>query len=440
MILAIQSYIEKLHLLVPGKTVVVGLSGGADSVALLDLLVRLKYPCIAVHCNFHLRGEESFRDEQHAEAFARSLNVPFLKTDFDTVSYAREKRLSIEMAARELRYTWFEQIRKQYDAQAIAVAHHRDDSVETFMLNLMRGAGLRGLTGIRPRNGYIVRPLLSVSRKDILEYVNARNLSFITDSTNLSDAYTRNFVRLNVFPVMEKITPSVKELISRSTEHLAEAESIYMYVIEKAQKELWKNNKLSIGELLKYPAPKTILFELLKPFGFTRQVIDTLFNSLDKIAGKTFYSSSHRIIKDRDFLILLPNKKEKSLVYTIDSAVEMLEHPVKLSFNRTKVDNNFSIEKNSFLAYFDYDKLTFPLTLRRWQEGDWFIPFGMKGRKKLSDYFSDRKFSLSDKENSWLLCSGKDIIWLVGERTDDRFRIDLTTKEAFVVKFFGKIR
>lgn len=438
----VRSYIENLQLLHPGRPVVVGLSGGADSVALLDVLVRLGYSCIAVHCNFHLRGEESFRDEQYAEAFAHSLKVPFVKTDFDTVEFAAEKHFSIEMAARELRYAWFEQVRSQYDAQAIAVAHHRDDSVETFMLNLMRGSGLRGLTGIRPRNGYVVRPLLAVSRADILNYLESRHLSFVTDSTNLSDAYTRNFIRLNLLPLMEQITPSVKDRIACTADYLADAENIYLYVVEEARRQLWNDNRLDINGLMKYPAPKTILFELLRPYNFTSVVTRDIFSSLiktsRKTSGKTFYSSTHRLIKDRDFLILSPNKKEEALVYTITSADETLELPVNLSFSMVSMDKDFQVEKNRCTACFDFDKLTFPLTLRRWQKGDWFIPFGMKGRKKLSDYFSDHKFSLADKENCWLLCSGENVIWIVGERTDNRFRLDLTTKNAFVVKFLSK--
>lgn len=434
----VRAYIEKWQLLTSGTPVIVGLSGGADSVALLDLLVQLGYPCVTAHCNFHLRGEESQRDEKFAETVARRYALPFVKVDFDTQEYAARHRVSIEMAARELRYGWFEQIRIRYNAQAIAVAHHRDDQVETFMLNLLRGTGLRGLTGIAPRNGYVVRPLLEVTRAAILTYLEERNLTYVTDSTNLEDTYTRNFIRLNVFPLLEQIAPSVKNTIARTMEHLADAEAIYRRVVEEARTKLWSEGKLSIGGLSEYPAPKTILFELLRPYNFSRQVAETIFHALEGPSGKVFYSPTHRIIKDRDFLILSLNKKEDDLVYTILSTQSRLEHPVELSFRKMATDNDFSIEKNRFAGYFDYDKLTFPLTLRRWQEGDWFVPFGMEGRKKLSDYFSDRKFSLAQKENCWLLCSGKNIIWIIGERTDNRYRVDSFTKQAFVIKFFRK--
>ncbi|WP_106830091.1 tRNA lysidine(34) synthetase TilS [Parabacteroides pacaensis] len=434
----VQLYIDNLQLLVPEQNVIVGLSGGADSVALLDLLVTLGYPCIAAHCNFHLRGEESIRDEEFARTFAEKLNVPFKKIDFDTREFAQEKHLSIEMAARELRYEWFERIRQEYNAQAIAVAHHQDDSVETFLLNLMRGTGLRGLTGIAPKNGYIVRPLLCVTREDIINYLKERGLDFVTDSTNLSDAYTRNFIRLNLIPMMEKITPSVRKMITRTSDYLSEAESIYLHEVEQARKGLWKDNKLLIKELLTYPAPKTILFELLRPYNFTTLVVDNIFDTLGKSSGKLFYSPTHRIIKDRDFLILSENKKVKDAVYTIYPQEELLELPIKLSFELISANISYPWEKDHFTAYFDFGKLTFPLLLRHWRHGDWFIPFGMRGRKKLSDYFNDNKFSLLQKEECWLLCSGDDIIWIIGERTDNRFRVTQATNNVIVVKFLGK--
>ena len=214
MIHTIRLYIEKYRLLSEDRPVLVGLSGGADSVALLGVLVRLGYPCIALHCNFHLRGEESDRDEAFACEFAESLEVPFHKIDFDTISYAGERHLSIEMAARELRYAWFEEMRERLGGQATAVAHHRDDNVETVLMNLIRGTGIRGMSGIRPRNGFIVRPLLCVSREDILAWLADQGYAYMVDSTNLSDAYTRNFIRLNVLPLLEEINPSARNTIA----------------------------------------------------------------------------------------------------------------------------------------------------------------------------------------------------------------------------------
>lgn len=437
----VRTYIEKQQLLSSDGPVLVGLSGGADSVALLALLVQLDYPCVALHCNFHLRGNESVRDEQFAREMARTLDVPFYKIDFDTAAYGAEHHLSIEMAARELRYNWFEEMRLRLGAQAIAVAHHRDDSVETVLMNLVRGTGIRGLGGIRPKNGYVVRPLLAVSRSEILDWLAEQQLSYVTDSTNLSDAYTRNFVRLRVLPLLEELNPSVKAAIARTADHLAETEAIYLYVVEKARRELLKEDfRIPIARLMEYPSPATILYELLKPYGFTRQVADDVFRSLTGESGKMFYSPDYRLLKDREYLLLSPVKKEEEREYTFtvdDIVEEVWRGPVELSFFKSVITTDFCFRKDKHIAYFDYDKLSFPLTLRKWKEGDWFIPFGMKGRKKLSDYFSDHKFSRMDKEQTWLLCSGENILWIVGERSDNRFCIDKTTKSVLVVNFFS---
>ena len=437
----VRAYIEKQQLLSGDGPVLVGLSGGADSVALLALLVQLDYPCVALHCNFHLRGDESVRDEQFAREMARTLDVPFYKIDFDTTAYGVEHHLSIEMAARELRYNWFEEMRLRLGAQAIAVAHHRDDSVETVLMNLVRGTGIRGVGGIRPKNGYVVRPLLAVSRSEILDWLAEQQLSYVTDSTNLSDAYTRNFIRLRVLPLLEELNPSVKAAIARTADHLAETEAIYLHVVEKARRELVKEDlRIPIARLMEYPSPATILYELLKPYGFIRQVADDVFRSLTGEAGKMFYSPDYRLLKDREYLLLSPVKKEEEQEYTFtadDIVEEIWRGPVELSFFKSVITTDFCFRKDKHIAYLDYDKLSFPLTLRKWKEGDWFIPFGMKGRKKLSDYFSDHKFSRMDKEQTWLLCSGENILWIVGERSDNRFCIDKTTKSVLVVNFFS---
>lgn len=437
----VRAYIETHRLLTGNAPVLVGFSGGADSVALLNLLVQLNYSCIALHCNFHLRAGESVRDEQFAEEMSRALGVPFYKIDFDTTAYAAEHRLSVEMAARELRYNWFEEMRERLGGQAIAVAHHRDDSVETVLLNLIRGTGIRGMGGIRPKNGYVVRPLLTVSRTEILTWLEEQNLSYVTDSTNLSDAYTRNFIRLRILPMLEELNPSVRTAIARTADHLAETETIYLHVVDEARRQLMEPaDRFSIARLMSYPSPATILYELLKPYGFTRQVADDVFRSLTKESGKVFYSSDYRLLKDREYMLLSPvcTKEIQEYTFTADDVLEDIwRGPIELSFRKIVINSDFNIRKDKHVAYFDYDKLSFPLTLRGWKEGDWFIPFGMKGRKKLSDYFSDHKFSRIDKEQTWLLCSGENILWVVGERSDNRFCIDKTTKSVLVVNFFS---
>lgn len=436
----VRAYIDKYQLLTAGKPVLVGVSGGADSIALLTVLVELGYSCIVGHCNFHLRGEESMRDECFTETYARKLGLPFVKVDFNTRDYAAEHHLSVEMAARELRYAWFEEMRCVHDAQAIAVAHHRDDNVETVLMNLIRGSGIRGMSGIRPKNGFVIRPLLSVARQEILQWLAERQLEYVTDSTNLSAAYTRNFIRLRVLPLLETINPSVRTAINRTAEHLAETESLFAYVVADARKRVFEDeNRLSIKALMQYPSPKTVLFELLKAFHFTPSSVDEIFLSLNKESGKLFFSSSHRLVKDRDCLLLSPlaaaGEKE---VYFLTGEEGCWSGPIDLVFSRIVRTEELHIQKDKDIAYFDLDKLKFPLVLRHWQQGDWFVPFGMQGRKKLSDYFSDKKFSRLEKEQVWLLCSGDEVIWIVGERSDNRFRVECATKRCLVVNFFRK--
>ena len=431
----IQQYIIQHQLLSGEKPVVVGISGGADSVALLHILVSLGYKCIAAHCNFNLRGDESFRDEQFTIDFTQRLQVPLCKISFETNKYAQENRLSVEMAARELRYRWFEELLNTYDADAVAVAHHRDDSVETLLINLTRGSGLTGLTGIKPKNGNVVRPLLCVSREDIYTYIEKNGLEYVTDSSNSSDIYTRNFIRLKVIPLLEEINPSVKASLARTANHLYDASLIYNHSIEEARKVITQNNRLSISALLSFPAPATILYEMLKPYGFSRTVCESIFTVLEKDSGKIFYSSTHRLLKDRSDLLIDVLSGEDNRAYLINLEDDNVDLPVELKPEIVVIKEDYQIEKDKKFAYFDFDKLSFPLVLRHWQEGDWFVPFGMKGKKKISDYFSDKKFSLFDKEKTWLLCSGQDVIWIVGERTDNRYRIEKTTKRVLKLKF-----
>ena len=430
----IRADIEEHKLLSSDKPVLVGLSGGADSVALLAVLVRLGYVCVALHCNFHLRGEESDRDEAFSRSFSSRLNVPFYKQDFDTRAYASQKHISIEMAARDLRYEWFEEMRKRLGAQAIAVAHHQDDNIETLLINLLRGSGIRGLVGIRPKNGFVVRPLLGVSRRDILNWLAESHYAYIVDSSNLSDEYTRNFIRLRILPLLEELNPSVRKTLARTASHLSAAEEIYLSVIEKARKDLWKDGKISVQALLSYPSPQTILYELLQPYGFSRQVVVSIFDSLRGGSGKNFYSPGYRLIKDRDCLLLYQLRKTEERIYSFKKSEVQIDSPISLSLSVIPQNQAFRLVPSKNIAYFDYDLLADDLLLRHWMKSDWFIPFGMKGRKKLSDYFSDHKYSLKQKEDAWLLCSGNDVIWLIGERSDNRYRITSSTKRILVVK------
>lgn len=435
MIEKVRNYIKENRLLDPEDRVIVGFSGGMDSVTLLDVLLSLGYHCVAAHCNFHLRGEESERDAAFVKQWCEHIGVEMVSVDFDTYRYATTHKISIEMAARELRYEWFEEIRKQHRANVIAVAHHRDDLVETVLLNLIRGTGIRGLTGISPKNNSIVRPLLCVSRDEIEAYVDERKLPFIFDSSNSDDVFVRNFLRLNIMPLLEKINPSVKNAMYRTARHIGEAKKIYDYYVETQKKAIFVDNQIDIEKLKATLSPAVMLFEILSPLGFNASVIEDISQRLDSTPGKVFYSDNYRLIKDRSKLILdkIADKKLQQEEYTIDKVSQEITEPIRLKISF--LSGYTTINKDPRFLYADADKLSFPLTLRKWQSGDWFVPFGMKGRKKLSDFFTDRKFSLADKENAWVLSSGENIVWIVGERPDERFKVTESTENVMVVEF-----
>ena len=431
----IRTYIQKEKLLSVEATVIVGLSGGMDSMALLDILTLLGYRCVAAHCNFHLRGAESDRDGDFVRRWCKSVDVPLVSIDFDTREYASDRKISIEMAARELRYRWFEMMRVQHQAEAIAVAHHRDDSVETVLMNLIRGTGIKGLSGIAPKNRKVVRPLLSVSREEIARYMVSRDLPYVFDSSNNDDLFLRNALRLHVIPTLEELNPAVKEAIYRTAQHVAQAEKVYNAAMKESMEKVVQNDRIDVRELRKTPSPQSLLFELLTPMGFGPSTIQDICSSMDAEPGKIFLSRSHRVIKDRDYFLIdqLPDKEATEQSFFIELQTNALTMPLPLTFSILPMP--ITIERNKRFLYADFDQLRFPLTLRKWRQGDWFIPFGMKGRKKLSDYFTDRKFSLKDKEAAWVLLSGEEIVWIVGERPDERYRIREGTLRVFHVSW-----
>lgn len=417
----IKQYIEKEDLFSSGSKILIALSGGADSVALLCILHAAGYPCEAAHCNFHLRGEESNRDEQFVRQLCKKYGIHLHTIDFDTTRYAAEKHISIEMAARELRYNWFEEIRNQCRADVVAVAHHQDDSVETILLNLIRGTGITGLLGIRPRNGVIVRPLLCINREEIMRYLQSIGQDYVTDSTNLEDEYTRNKIRLNLLPLMQTINPSVKNSLIETSNYLSDVATIYNRYIEEAKTRIATTEGIRICELVKEPAPEALLFEILHPLGFNSAQIKDIVHSLHGQSGKQFSSKEWRVIKDREFLLLEKIQSE-----------DKEELPFQIIKEEKEYTSDFQIPREKGTACFDADKLDGTISYRKWRTGDTFIPFGMKGKKKVSDYLTDRKFSISQKERQWVLCCGERIAWLIGERTDNRFRIDETTRRVVI--------
>ena len=426
----VKEYIQQNIPLVENDKVLVGLSGGADSVALLSILKELGYCCFAAHCHFALRGEESDRDRNFAKQISAKLGVPFIEVKFDTLKYAADKKISVEMACRELRYEWFETQRTALGCRCLAVAHHRDDSVETVLINLIRGTGISGLTGIAPLNGTVIRPILGLSREEVENYISQSNLNYVTDSTNKETIYVRNKIRNRILPLMKEINPSVYEAIEATSVHLSETELIYREALNKKIESIVEVRDevayIKIEKLTEQTAVRTILYEILKPYGFITSQLNDIIASFNEESGKRFFSLTHRIIKDRNRLIVAPLGKEDNY---------LIHYPANemLRVEYMAVEDLPPFTRDKSCAYFDADKLPENLILRHWRMGDRFLPFGMKGTQKLSDYFTTHKFSLLQKEQIWLLVAGDEILWLVGERQSDKYRITPTTQR--VVKF-----
>ena len=413
----VADFIAKHQLLSHDGLHVVALSGGADSVALLRILCDLGYHVEAAHCNFHLRGEESDRDEQFVKNLCQSLNVPLHLIHFDTVEYASLHQVSIEMAARELRYGYFRQLRDDIGAETVCVAHHRDDAVETLLMNLLRGAGIHGLTGIRPRNGHIVRPLLGVSRQEILEYLDSIGQDYVTDSTNLQPDVLRNKVRLQLIPLLEQLSPGASDNIARSANYLSEAEKVY----NASFSALGARATLPISSIMDSPSPLCLLHEWLSPYGFNRSQIDQLLACLDGESGREFTSPTHTLVVDRDRLVVEPVSAPMKPHVIPEPGNYRLTEKLCLKVETT---DDISISKLDDCATLDKEKVLFPLTVRPVQSGDVFCPFGMEGHKLVSDFLTDSKRSLLEKRRQLVVTDATGaILWLVGLRTDNRFRV-----------------
>ena len=434
MIHKVAKFIQQKQLLHDGEKVLVAISGGADSVALLLALQKLGYDCEALHCNFHLRGDESTRDELFVRDLCKRHCVPLSVVNFDTAAYACEKKISIEMAAREQRYEAFESHRKKCGATASAVAHHAGDSAETMLLNLIRGTGLKGLHGIQPKNGHIVRPLLCVERDEITEYLKWRNEDFVTDSTNLEDEFTRNKIRLNILPLMQEINPSIVESLTLTAERIGEAEKVYAKAIEEGIARVKRGNIIDIESLKHEPSPQALLYEILHPIGFNGTQINDILQSLNGGSGRTFSCDNWQLTKDRTTLIITP-KNEEPCTSTTLPCNGTIETPHGTLVCATQEFNGI-IERKKEIATIDCDKVQLPLMLRNWQQGDRFTPFGMRGSKLVSDYLTDRKKSLIDKQRQLVVtdATGK-IVWLVGERPAACGAVDGGTRSILRIKW-----
>ena len=417
----VERYIEKHKLLKPSELYIVALSGGADSVALLLLLKNGGFNIHAAHCNFHLRGEESDRDEAFCEQLCADENIPFHRAHFDTREYADLHKVSIEMAARELRYRWFEQLRQDIGAAGICVAHHRDDSVETVLLNLVRGTGLRGLTGIQPRNGHILRPLLCVSRAEIEAFLAEKGQKYVTDSTNLEADVQRNVVRLEVLPLLRKLNPAVVENIQRTAGNLAEAQQVLNTIVANIDNV----KTLELSELDKYGSSEYLVFEWLKKYGFNG---DQVRQILDAETGRIVSSAmGYDVLKDRGRLIVEPALEPFRPMRIPEEGTYVLDGKTRFSVRKKTV----YVSKEPHVATLDAAKVSFPLTVRRVEEGDCMQPYGMKGKKLLSDLMTDLKMTVFEKRRQLVVVDSQGVVlWAVGLRVAGFAAVSTTTSEV----------
>jgi len=422
-------------------------SGGIDSVALCELCKQSKFNFIIAHCNFQLRGEESERDEIFVNELARKYNVPILIKKFDTYLYALENKLSIQVAARQLRYSWFNEILEskqeaettQVRAKYLLTAHHLDDNIETMLMNLFKGTGITGLRGMLPKQNRILRPLLFARKKDIIEFARNNNLNYVEDSSNESDKYTRNYFRNHLLPDISKVFPAVEENLAKSLQHFRETEQLFRQAIEQHKKKLieLKGNEVHIPVLkLKKSMPlETITYEIIKGYGFTSHQATEVISLFNAGTGKYIQSPSHRIIKNRDWLIISPNNTNDSQTIIIDNLEKnIIFEKGKMEFKELPV-KDYRMSTSSDIAHLDAAAIIFPLILRKRRQSDYFYPLGMQKKKKLNRFLSDLKLSLTEKENIWLLEMNKKIIWIIGKRIDDRFKVTGKTKKVLQIRF-----
>ncbi|MCB0451531.1 MAG: tRNA lysidine(34) synthetase TilS [Aequorivita sp.] len=417
-----------------GKKMLIACSGGMDSVVLTHLMKKSNFEIALAHCNFSLRGKESDGDEMFVIGLAKSMQIPVFVETFDTKKIAQEHKISTQMAARDLRYAWFDEILKDFKFDYLLTAHHLDDNLETFFINLSRGTGLTGLAGIPKRNNKIIRPLLDFSREEILKYAEENNLKWREDSSNLKTDYLRNKLRLEVLPQFKETNEALLKNFQKTQRNIQASQNliedytalVYNLVVSEAV----DSYNINIPKIKELPHTDALLYELLHGFGFTEW--EDVSNLLDAQTGKQLFSKTHRLIKNREELVLteidLEKRNDEFLVFE-----EEITFPINLKIEPSKYIGE--TEKN--LIYVASEKLNFPLKLRKWKNGDSFQPFGMKGKKKLSKFFKDEKISLNEKEKIWLLLSEEKIVWVIGHRMDDRFKITEKTKRILKITFWN---
>jgi tRNA(Ile)-lysidine synthase len=416
------------------KKLLIAISGGLDSVVLYHILTSLNFDISLAHCNFNLRGKESDLDEEFVKKLSQKTSNQIFTKLFDTEKYSKDNKLSTQIAARELRYTWFQELVEKHNFDYILTAHHADDNLETFLINLTRGTGLEGFTGIPKINGNIVRPLLPFSREEILKYAKENKIEWREDASNASTKYTRNKLRHQVIPVLKEINPSLLSSFEKTLENLQESQQILEDRIDEVSSEIIETKeaitKINIDKIQQLSNPKAYLYQLLKNHSFTEW--NDVYDLLSAQSGKQVFSKTHRLLKDRDFLML--TKKEVSSFikdsFEITENQSKITQPIQLTFEEIQENST----ENKQTIYVDKDLLKYPLLVRKWQNGEYLYPTKMQGKKKLSKFFKDDKFSLLEKENTWLLCNAdNEIIWVINHRQDRRFSTTSSTRKTLKI-------
>ncbi|MBL7703158.1 MAG: tRNA lysidine(34) synthetase TilS [Ferruginibacter sp.] len=433
----------------PKDKLLLAVSGGVDSVVLCELCKQAGYDFSIAHCNFQLRGEESERDENFVRSLGGKYNVEVLVKKFETEKYATENKLSIQVAARELRYSWFNELlsrehipNSQFPIpNYLLTAHHANDNIETLLMNFFKGTGINGLHGILPKQGNIIRPLLFAKKEELTGFAKSNHLNFVEDSSNTSDKYTRNYFRNQLIPDLQKVFPQVEDNLLNNIERFRQIEMIYRHTVDITKKKLLeqKGNEIHIPvlKLLKTKPLETIMYEIIKGYGFTAHQADEVIGLLKSESGKYISSASHRILKNRNWLIIAPNENTEAETILIEKtgALQFTEGKLEL---KEILNIQYSLSNNPLVAQLDAAEIKFPLLLRKWKQGDYFYPLGMTKKKKLSRFFIDQKLSMTQKEKTWVIEMDKKIIWVVGMRIDNRFKITNNTKNTLQISLLQK--
>jgi tRNA(Ile)-lysidine synthase len=434
----LKRFIGENNLIRPGDRILLAVSGGIDSMVMAHLFLELGYKTAIAHCNFGLRGKDSDKDEELVRSFADHYRIPFHTSHFETKVFAKQKGYSVQMAARELRYDWFEKLMKDHRYDSVAVAHNLNDNAETILINLTRGTGIAGLTGMKPSSNKIIRPILFASRQEIVAYRDENNIQFREDRSNADVKYIRNKIRHQIIPLLREINPSVESTLNETAERFSGISEIVSDYITELRNRVTEHREFStvfsINLLKEQIHNKAILFELFRPYGITNMRLNDLVKVIHGKTGGQILTGSHRIMKNRKEIIVSGEDAGDQACYTITDINGFKKIPGISSAAFIEITDTFEIPSDPFSACVDLEKIVFPLSIRRWKPGDYFYPLGMRHKKKLSDYFIDSKYSRLDKENKLILESAGKIVWILGDRIDNRFRISVSTKKALLIK------